>query len=144
MTGRTKRLPVVPIPKQLFVAAMRDDVIHLAGCCDQPKLFTVLAERVALKERFAFAPPPSGIVELASRCDLGRALRALPSLRIRLPLVRNMFRAPRLPFLCKFITAWKGTEPTDHGEPLEICGRDQLAPDTSQGWQTLALLHCHK
>ncbi len=107
MTGRAKRLPVVSIPEQLLIPAMRNDVINLAGRCDQTEFPTMLAEWMAAKKLFAFSPPPPGIVKLSSCCNLRRALCALPSPRIRLPLVCHMLRTPRLPFLCEFIAVRK-------------------------------------
>ena len=86
MTGRTKRLPVVPIPKQFLAAAMRGNVIDLAGRCDQPKRFTVFAERVALKERFAFAPLRSRVCAAIAAHPLAACLPCVPHTASSLPL----------------------------------------------------------
>lgn len=67
MTRLTERLPVTPIPEQLLVTTVWDNVIHNRCFGIASLLHALRTQRVGLKERFACLLPAAAIAALCGR-----------------------------------------------------------------------------
>ena len=67
MARFTERLPIAPVPEQLLVAAVWNNVIHNCGLGVASLLQALHTQRVALKERFACLLPAAAVAALCGR-----------------------------------------------------------------------------
>jgi hypothetical protein len=61
VVGSTERLPVAPVPEQLLVTPVGDDVVHHRGGSNVPSIGTHTAEGILSKEDLPSSIPPSSI-----------------------------------------------------------------------------------
>ena len=62
-----ERLPILPIPKQLHVSPMEDDVIHDSGQCHAPGLFASDTEGIIFQVGFPDGLPLGTVAPLGRR-----------------------------------------------------------------------------
>src|SRR5471032_2856013 len=65
MAGPTERLPVLPIPEQILISPVRDDVVNDSGRLDEPLALTPGTQRMTAQEAFA-RPLPAVAVKAGS------------------------------------------------------------------------------
>ena len=69
-----ERLPVGPVPEQLRITAMRDDVVHVRRLDVPSFLYAHDAERMLLEEKFPCFPPGETIAAFGGGPYLFRML----------------------------------------------------------------------
>lgn len=67
-----KRLPVVPVPEELRISSVRDDMFKDRGFHELPLLPAFHTERMALEELLRCLPPLAPIASPSSRPHLSR------------------------------------------------------------------------